>query len=333
MKLTNRNHSNPCFWTVLWNRDYLDNVISGSPVNLRAREQTVYSLNVRADKIVETSVDNVHVDKGIGVAEMEPDAMKQFCKRYFPEKYDTFVKEMERHPKTLLMPFEQVLDSLEKSPAYEKLLAVVAKENIENRDEIAYLSAFIMFQHSRSHALLRSTLERTKAVGMEAFEYFWLFRRIMGNPDALFMFMEPLATSQWLIYRTADHAFPLPDTPVLIRPTSVIVSLSPRLLAEIRLDTHRPEGCWVVKSDIPKGKLGEYRRRAISSTFKELIFGNRSVLEEWQATPEFRRQVKLVRDVRSYSSLLEHALQRPLYPDSSVLRNRYQTVHRLRSSD
>jgi len=160
MNLTNRNHSNPCFWTAFWNRTYLANAIAGSPVSLRAREQTVFSLNVRADKILETSVDDVHFDKGIGIAEITPDAMKRFCKRFFPEKYDTFVKNMEGHPETLLMPFEQVLDSLEKSPAYQTLLAVATKENIENRDEIAYLSAFVTFQHLRSHALLRSTLER-----------------------------------------------------------------------------------------------------------------------------------------------------------------------------
>src|SRR5262249_7752508 len=149
------------------------------------------------------------------------------------------------------------------------------------RDEIAYLSAFITFQHSRSHALLRSTLERTRAAGMEPFEYFWLFKQIMGHPDALFMFIEPLATSHWIVYRTPDHTFPLPDTPVLIRPTSVMIALSPRLLAEIRLDTHRPEGSWIIKSEISKAKLEEYRHRAIRSTFKELIFADRGLLEEW----------------------------------------------------
>ncbi len=324
MNLTNRNHSNPCFWSALWNRSYLANAISGSPISLRAREQTVFSLNVRADKILETSVEDVHFDKGIGVGKITPDAMRRFCKRFFPEKYDTFVKDMEGHPETLMMPFEQVLDSLEKSPAYQTLLAVATKENIENREQIAHLSAFVTFQYLRSHALLRSALERTSAVGMEAFEYFWLFKQTMGHPDALFMFVEPLATSQWLVYRTADHAFPLPDTPVLIRPTSVMVPLSPRLLAEIRLDTRRPEGCWIVKSGIPKAKLREYRRRAISSTFKELIFDDRGILEEWQATPEFRRQVKLVGGARSYSLLLEQALQGTLLVNRAVLGSRYQ---------
>ncbi len=279
----------------------------------------VYSLNVRADKILETCVEDVHYDKGIGIAKITPDAMKRFCKRFFPQKYDTFVKEVESHPETLLMPFEQVLDSLEKTPAYQTLVAVAAKETIESRDELVHLSAFITFQHSRSHGLLRSTLERTRAAGMEPFEYFWVFEQLMRHPESLFIFVEPLITSQWVVYRTADHAFPLPDTPVLIRPASVMVALSPRLLAEIRLDTYRPDASWIIKSGIPNSKFREYRRRAIGSTFKELIFADRALLEEWQATPEFRRQVKLVRNAGSYSSLLQNALQRSLSPDPAVL--------------
>ena len=319
MRLTKRNHSNPCFWTALWNRSYLDNVVSASPKILPARRQIVYSLNVRADKIIETIVDDVHVDKDIGIAEVTPQAMKQFCKRHFPKEYDRFIKDMENHPETLCMPIEQVLNALEETPAYETLLSVAAKERIDSRDEIAHLSAFLTFQHFRSHALLRSTLERVNAAGMEAFEYFWLLKQIMGNTDSLFLFVEPLATSQWILYRMPDHTFPLPDTPVLIRRTNVMIALSPRLLAEIRLDRRVPNGSWVMKTGISRKKLKEYRQRAIGNTFKELIVSNRSILEEWQASGHFRRQVKLVGSERSYSALLEHALQRSLSPVPAVL--------------
>ena len=315
MKLTKRNHSNPCFWTAIWNRNYLDNIASEQPKELRARKQPIYSLNVRADKIIKTTVEDVHVDKGIGIVEVTPAAMKQFYRKYSPGEYNSFINYMEGHPETLLLPLEQLLDGWEKTPAYKTLLSVVAKESIDTWDDISYLAAFVMLQHTRSHAVLRSALERINATGMEAFEYFWLLKHIMSNTKSLFSFIWPLAKSQWLLYRTTDHTFPLPDTPVLIRPMSVMIALSPRLLAEIRLDMYMPNGSCTVKSGIPKRKLNEYRQRAIGSTFKELIFSDRNVLEEWQASKYFRRQVNLVRSERSYSVLLEHALQRSLYPN------------------
>jgi hypothetical protein len=319
MRLTKRNHSNPCFWTALWNRNYLDNITSESPEVLPARKQTVYSLNVRADMIIERTVESVHVDKGIGIAKVTPAAMKKFCRKYSPGEYDSFIKYMESHPETLLLPLEQLLDGWEKTPAYKTLLSVVAKESIDTWDDIAYLAAFVTLQHTRSHAVLRSTLEHINAAGMEAFEYFWLLKHTMSNAESLFRFIWPLAKSQWLLYRTTNHTFPLPDTPVLIRPKSVMVALSPRLLAEIRLDRCVPNGSCTVKSGIPKRKLNEYRQRAIGSTFKELILSDRNVLEEWQASKCFQRQVNLVRSERSYSALLEHALQRSLYPDPAML--------------
>jgi hypothetical protein len=58
---------------------------------------------------------------------------------------------------------------------------------------------------------------------------------------------------------------------------------------------------------VKPGKLAEFRRRTIGNTFREIIFSDRSVLEYWQSTPEFRRRWETIRDVKSYNRLVEES--------------------------
>lgn len=76
MQLTKRNHFNPCFWTAFWNPDYYANVMAGSPCQLVARQQRVHVLNIKSGKIYEQTVDRVHYDKNLGIAEITPDEMR-----------------------------------------------------------------------------------------------------------------------------------------------------------------------------------------------------------------------------------------------------------------
>ena len=77
-RFTWRNHYNPCFWTALWNRAYFEAWRAGTADVARAREQTVYALNLRGDKIRQTNVDGVHFEKNLGVAEITPESAKDF---------------------------------------------------------------------------------------------------------------------------------------------------------------------------------------------------------------------------------------------------------------
>lgn len=294
--LTKRNHSNPCFWTAFWNVDYyFAKTTGGMPCLLKAREQVVYSLNAKADKIIQPKVKEVHVENDLGSAQITPEAMKDFCKRHFPTKYETFAKDMENHPETLIMDLEQILSSLENTPAYQSLIRVITKETIDHRDEIAHLSSFIVFQHFRSHAVLRAALECCKTAKIERFEYYLLLKQAMGNSDFLFSHSNPLATSHWIVYRTENHCFPLPDTPVLMAPQNIMIALSPRMLLEIDCTIYRPEGSWEIKDGISKGKADEYRCRAIANTYKEVIFHDSVALEKWRNTEDFKQRVELLR--------------------------------------
>jgi len=76
----------------------------------------------------------------------------------------------------------------------------------------------------------------------------------------------------------------------MISRDSLMATLSPRLLLEINLDVHRPEGSWRLRDDVPKHKLAEFRRRSIANTFKEIIFHDPQVLQQWRSSSQAPRE-------------------------------------------
>ena len=58
---TRRNHYNPCFWTALWNEDYFREYCSDTAGGSSPRDQVVYALNLRAAKVLRTTVEKVHL--------------------------------------------------------------------------------------------------------------------------------------------------------------------------------------------------------------------------------------------------------------------------------
>src|SRR5437870_3956313 len=86
--LTTKNHYNPCFWTAHWNPVYMECALRGKRNQESARNQRVFVLNVKSNKIYRVSVENLHYDKNLGIAEITTEAAKGFCKRHFPDQYD-----------------------------------------------------------------------------------------------------------------------------------------------------------------------------------------------------------------------------------------------------
>ena len=66
MAITKKNHTNPCFWTALWNPIYYNNFISGNNT-AKAREQIVFSLEIKVPKILQRKVKDVHYVDGLGL--------------------------------------------------------------------------------------------------------------------------------------------------------------------------------------------------------------------------------------------------------------------------
>jgi hypothetical protein len=69
---TVRTHFNPTFWTAFWNHSYYHD-----SAGKRARDQVVHVLSLPANKVYCTKVENVHVERGLGLAPVQwADLMK-----------------------------------------------------------------------------------------------------------------------------------------------------------------------------------------------------------------------------------------------------------------
>jgi hypothetical protein len=305
MGLTKRNHYNPCFWTAFWNPTYYDNYVHDSGVILVPREQVVYALNVKSDKIVSNSVENVHYDKNFGVAEISFETAKEFCKRHHPNEYEEFCRKSTEDEYPIFIDFEDFLIRLEETPPYRVLCDVIKRQDLISAEEKAFLASFVFLQLLRSHAIMNSALEWNAKIGIEKFEYFVLLKWFLSNPDILYPPIAYLALAEWTLYRTYQDSFPLTDSCILVQPQSIMVALSPKFLLEITPQVQSSDAIWHTKNGIDKNKLVEFRRRTIGNTFREIIFSDKEILKRWQIKQEFMQRVEAIRTMKSYNKLVE----------------------------
>ena len=122
MKLTKRNHYNPCFWIALWNSYYYCEFANSNIPSLSPRNYSVYSLSVKSGRVHKTKVDKIHYDKNLGVAEISRNAIEKFVKKYHPDQYEEFIFENNKTDYPVYLDFEEILTALEKMPPYKVLL-------------------------------------------------------------------------------------------------------------------------------------------------------------------------------------------------------------------
>lgn len=67
--VTKRTHFNPCFWTAYWNNSYYEKAVSAGVKN-NCRTQELFSLNIRAGKILPTTPEKSHYEKFLGLSEI-----------------------------------------------------------------------------------------------------------------------------------------------------------------------------------------------------------------------------------------------------------------------
>jgi hypothetical protein len=238
-QLAKRNHYNPCFWTALWNEQFFADYCGGTPNRTRARHQTVLTLNLRSNKIFTTSVENVRYDKDLGVAEITVPSMLRFSRRYYPDHYEELRQYVAEHPESLYLDFEATLTGVEQTDGYDALMRAAKIGGIASTPHKGFLACLLVLHITRSHELMTSIL--TTPGGIEKWEYFWLLKNAWANHLVLARAVTPLALGAWTLWRTTEHHFPLPDSPVMIDKHSVLAILSPRLLLEIDLNTPQPQ--------------------------------------------------------------------------------------------
>jgi len=326
-----RNHYNPCFWAACWNIAYFNALVESKSKSLRAREQEVFVLNLLSDKIYRDRVKNVHFDKDLGVAELTPQTMKDFCRRRYPSEYEHFCQSMENHEEILCMDFEDILNGTEKSESYKSLMEAVVAGDVQSVVHKGFLACHIILQAMRSHEMMNSMIDTLDSLGIPKWEYFWMLKNAWGNKLILARAATPLAFSRWLLYVTDKHMYPLCDSPVMINKNTLMAVLSPRILLEIIISEPVPENTWKVREGISSSKYREFRRRSIQNSFKHIIFHDPEELKLWQNTPEFRVRSRDLRDSTKAAGLRAEAANRVIWAINGFGKLPYDFEHRIKS--
>jgi hypothetical protein len=160
---------------------------------------------------------------------------------------------------------------------------------------------------------MNSSLEWNSQLGFDKFEYFIQLKWFLSDPKLLYPPVAHLALCLWVLYRTDKDNFPLNDSPVLVQPESILVALSPRLLLEIFPSSRAIGPGGVTLDQINDNKMVEFQKRTIGNTFREIILSDRSVLENWQKSDEFRKRVKDIKKMKSYNKLVSVKKDRELW--------------------
>jgi len=308
-----RNHYNPCFWAALWNEQFFADFCGGKPRRDRAREQRIFTLNVRSNKIFPTKVHNVHYDKSLGVAEITAASMVAFCQRRFPEEVEKLKEYLAGHPDSLYLDFEQTLSDVERLQGYDALLRSAVRGGLESVAHKGFLACALVMHAMRSHELMTGILAGPSQSFIDKWEYFWELKHAWSNRLVLARAVTPLALGEWTFWRTPDHRFPLPDSPVMVDRDSVLAVLSPRLLLRIDLNKSQPEDHWNLVDNIASPAFEAFRRRAIRNLFNDLIAPTEDVLQPWQSLPEYQDRIRELATAEGRASCVREAAARIIW--------------------
>jgi hypothetical protein len=164
---TKRNHYNPCFWTALWNESYYRQYCSGQPTKNSCRSQVVYALNLRSGKIYPTTVERVHYQANLGIAEIQPESMKRFCARWHPTRYKELSEYVAANPESLYLDFEDILSGLERMDSYASLMEAAKRGNLTSTEQKGFLICHLMLHAMRSYEFMSGSIEWMNSRGME----------------------------------------------------------------------------------------------------------------------------------------------------------------------
>jgi hypothetical protein len=310
---TRRNHYNPCFWTALWNEDYFREYCSDTARGSSPRNQVVYALNLRAAKVLRTTVEKVHYHKDLGVAEIDPESAKRFCARWYPEKYGSMLEYVTAHPEKVYLDFEGVLTGVELLRHYDAWMRTAKLGDLQSLEDKAFLAAALMIHAMRSYEYMSAAISRANEIGIDSWEYFWRLKNAWSNSEFLSRATIVPALAKWTLWRTRNHSFPLCDSPVMIDPNSVMATLSPRLLLEIDLKVRDAEPPWIVRQDLPEAKFAEFRMRSIGNSFKEILFSDEQVLLDWLASDELAARIAELKDPERSQEYMQQSALRITY--------------------
>lgn len=328
VEITKRTHYNPCLWTAFWNPNYYKSVVQGIELDLRPRDQLVYSLNVKSNKIYKTKVNSVHYEKKLGIAEITYEEALEFCKRNNPKEYDNFLKISDKSQYPVFLDYENILTGIEGTPAYQVLKDVIKRQNILNKMEKGFLADFTFMQLLRSPAIMSSMLEINELNRISKFEYLVRLKWFLSSPEATYPIVARIALSKWILYVAKEDKFPLSDSAVLVKPENIMIALSPRLLLVVLLN-QESDG-WLVKEGISSELFYDFKKRTINNTFKEIIFSEEHLLEKWQNSRVFLERTARINKMNTYGDLISDRIHDFWLLNSAVTESEWLAkVHRI----
>ena len=274
LKPTIENHFNPCFWTAYWNFNYLDAKRKGKKISKPPREQIVYNLNIKANKILLDKTKNLFIQKRAGIAEIKNDKEYQRLKENAPNQI-----ELPFEADDLILDFENHFTEFENvsKGAIEKTIVSKKIETIEDKTFIAF---FILMQSFRNHRNLDNFISDNVKEGRSKLDLFIELKNSLTNRDKLASILIPIVYCKWKIYSTNKPIFPLTDHSVLNKNDNIFFPISPDLLIEVKLGKKTEEIC-SYSNKISKWKYLRFKNRSILFGTREIIFGNDELLKLW----------------------------------------------------
>jgi len=80
--------------------------------------KSVYALNFRADKIIPTTVDNVHFTHIWALPKLLQSLPSGFSRGGTPDRYEQTAAYVDQHPEVLYLDFEDILTGIETTGHY-----------------------------------------------------------------------------------------------------------------------------------------------------------------------------------------------------------------------
>ena len=260
----------------------------------RARDQVLNFLEINSNKVLEGKAENLHYEKYLGVAEMTPQAMLDFCRRVHPDKYDTFAKEMEDHPETLYLDFENVFSKLEELPVYQELLQLIKTGVIKTLEQKSWIAMFLTHHVLRSHVYVNKLTDAYKNEGMDKFEALVKLKWSLEDPNFMAWESFQLVDRHWIVYNLDRPILPLSDCPIVGSPSGVLfATLAPHIILAVERKRAVDLGISYINR-IPSAKFKEYMRCTIGNTSKGLIFTDKKDLLKCQDSVWWKKRRRFI---------------------------------------
>lgn len=287
MPITKKNHYIPCLFTAFWNFDYYSNQTTRE--SQKARKQIIYSLNIKSNKILTTTTENVFYEKGMGIADVTHESALDFAKRNNPLEFKNVLHAKKSEYDDLVIDFENfytAMDNIYESPIKE----IILKNNIENISDKTWIASFIIDLYIRNYQNQNSYLEEFKLKKKPKFELFWELKKTLSNRKCLEKMIIPLVASEWILYKETEFKFPICDIPLLINNKNILFAISPKMLLQIEYNKKvLPENICTIKNKSSDFIYREFIKRMILNANREIIFNDFRVLESL-------RNSKLIKD-------------------------------------